>query len=142
MDVRSSDLGERPLPAADDFGAPFWAAAAEGRLLIQHCAACGHRQHYPRPLCTACGATPEWERASGRGTVHTFTIIRQNGAPPFRDELPYVVAVVELEEGPRMLSNVTGCAPEDVHVGMEVVAYAVRVDGDIALPFWEPSPER
>jgi len=140
MEVREIDLGPRPTPAADDFGAPFWTAAAEGRLLIQHCPACGHRQHYPRALCTECGATPEWEEASGRGTVHTYTVIRQNGAQPFRDELPYVVAVIDLEEGPRMMSNLTGCPPDEVRIGMEVVAYAVLIGEGIALSFWEPAP--
>jgi uncharacterized OB-fold protein len=72
--------------------------------------------------------------------VHTYTVIRQNGAQPFRDELPYVVAVIDLEEGPRMMSNLTGCSPAEVRIGMEVVAYAVPIGEGIALPFWEPAP--
>jgi uncharacterized OB-fold protein len=96
----------KPLPAPDGVSAPFWKAAAEGRLLIQRCPACGHRQFYPRALCTACGADPEWMEASGRGTVHTFTIVRQHGQRGFKEELPYVVAIIELEEGPRMMGNV------------------------------------
>jgi uncharacterized protein len=117
----------------------FWSAASEGRLVIQHCPACGARQHYPRQLCATCGGEPEWEEASGNGVVHTFTIVRQNGAKPFTDELPYVVAMIELAEGPRMMGNVTGCAPDDVTVGMPVRAYAIRVEDNLAVPFWEPA---
>ena len=82
---------------------------AEGRLLIQECPKCGHRQWYPRALCTACGADPEWLECSGRGTVHTFTSSASRGCAPFQDELPYVIAMVELDEGPLMFGNVTDC---------------------------------
>ena len=139
MDIRKPGGWYRPIPAAEGIAAEFWTSAAGGRLLIQRCPACGARQFYPRPVCMTCGADPEWEEASGRGVVHTFTVIRQNGARPFRDELPYVVAMIELVEGPRMMGNVTGCAPDEVTVGMPVVAYAVMVEEGIAVPFWEPA---
>jgi len=129
----------RPLPRPDNVTAPYWEAAARRELLIQRCPACGHRQFYPRALCTVCGANPEWERASGHGTVHTFTVIRQNYAKPFRDELPYVVAMIELDEGPMMMSNVTHCAPDDVRIGMAVEAYFVTADDDIGVPFFRPA---
>ena len=119
--------------------APFWEAAARGELLYQECPTCGHRQFYPRALCTACGADPEWAEASGRGTVHTFTVVRQYGTPPFKDELPYVVAVIELDEGVRMIGNVTDCAVDAVRVGMAVEAYAVEFELGLALPFWRPA---
>jgi uncharacterized protein len=90
-------------------------------------------------VCASCGETPEWEEASGDGVVHTFTIVRQNGAKPFNAELPYVVAMIELPEGPRMMGNVTGCDPEAVTVGMAVRAYAVKVEDGVAVPFWEPA---
>jgi hypothetical protein len=138
MDVRSVETWERPIPAGGNVVGEFWSAAADGRLLVQRCAACGTRQFYPRQVCATCGSTPEWEQASGRGVVHTFTIVRQNGAKPFSAELPYVVAIVELEEGPRMMGNVTGCAAEDVTVGMAVHAYAVKIEEGLAVPFWEP----
>jgi uncharacterized OB-fold protein len=139
MDVRSVETWERPIPAGGNVVGEFWSAAAQGRLLIQHCPTCGARQFYPRQVCATCGAEPEWEQASGSGVVHTFTVVRQNGATPFKDELPYVVAMIELAEGPRMMGNVTGCAPEDVTVGMAVRAYAVKIEDDLAIPFWEPA---
>jgi uncharacterized OB-fold protein len=138
MDVQRDRPWERPLPAPDRVSAPFWAAADEGRLLYQECPACNHRQFYPRAVCTACGADPEWAEASGRGVVHTYTVVRQYGAPPFRDELPYVVAMIELEEGVRMLGNVTDCDVDAVEIGMPVQAYAIAVAEGVAVPFWRP----
>lgn len=112
-------LDGRPLPAADHVSQTYWEAAARGELLFQECASCQHRQFYPRAMCTACGGDTEWRPASGRGTVHTFTVVRQNLAVPFGEWLPYVVAIVELEEGPRMMSNLTHCEPDDVHIGID-----------------------
>lgn len=128
----------KPLPDADAVSAPFWQAAAEGRLLIQECPACHHRQHYPRALCTACAATPEWLECSGRGTVYTFTVVRQYGARPFRDELPYVIAMVEIEEGLLVFGSVTDCDVESMHIGMPVEAHFVKAADDIGIPYWRP----
>ena len=138
MDVVRGTSWKKPLPEHDPVFAPFWEAAADGRLLYQECPACGNRQFYPRALCTACGADPAWAEASGRGTVHTFTIVRQYGAPPFKDELPYVVAVIELDEGVKMIGNVTDCAVDAVFVGMAVEAYAVEAAERVGVPFWRP----
>jgi hypothetical protein len=136
MEVVNAPEWKRPLPEPDAVTRPFWEAAAQGRLLYQRCSACGHRQFYPRAICTACGATPEWAESSGQGTVHTFTVVRQYGAPPFSNELPYVVAMIELEEGVRMMGQVTGCPVDEVRVGMPVQAYAVRADEAIGVVFW------
>jgi uncharacterized OB-fold protein len=129
-------VSTRPLPELDNVSTTFWNAAAEGKVLYQECPSCGHRQFYPRAMCTVCAAEPEWKEASGLGTVHTFTIIRQNWAPPFSEELPYVVAMIELDEGVRMMTNVTGCPVEDVHIGMRVEAYAERVEDGVGILFW------
>ena len=139
MEVRTVDTWEKPIPDGGNVIGEFWQAAAEGRLLIQRCPSCGTRQFYPRLVCVTCGAEPEWEEVSGDGVVHTCTVVRQNGAKPFSAELPYVVAMIELPEGPRMMGNVTGCAVEDVAVGMAVRAYAVRIEDGLAIPFWEPA---
>jgi uncharacterized OB-fold protein len=137
-DVVSVEEWTKPLPLADDVTAPYWKAAAEGRLLIQQCPVCGHRQWYPRALCTACGADPEWLECSGRGQVHTFTVVRQMGMAPFRDELPYAIAMVELEEGPMVYGNVTGCAVDDVAIGMPVEVWFTRAEDEIGIPSWRP----
>ncbi len=140
MDVIRVDESEwkKPLPAPDDGEKAFYEAAACGELRFHQCPACNHRQFYPRPLCTACGADPEWAVASGRGRVHTFTVVRQNFAAGFKDELPYVVAMIDLDEGVRMMGTITGCAVEDVAVDMPVEAYAIAVEEDLAIPFWRP----
>ena len=140
MEVVRGQEWKRALPDPDASERPFFEAAARGELRYQRCPACSHAQFYPRAVCTACGADPAWATASGRGTIHTFTVVRQNFMPPFKDELPYVVAMVELAEGVRMMGNVTGCAPEDVHVGMAVEAYAVECEEGLAVPFWRPAP--
>jgi uncharacterized OB-fold protein len=138
MEVVKVDAWEKPLPRPDAISRTFWEAAAQGRLLFQQCPRCGHRQFYPRALCTACGADPAWAEASGRGEVHTFTVVRQMGLRAFRDELPYVVAMIELEEGVRMLGNVTDCPVEAVRVGLPVEAYALLADEGLGIPYWRP----
>jgi uncharacterized OB-fold protein len=136
MEVVRGRKWERPQLAPSRAERPFFEAAARGELLYQQCPACGHRQFYPRVVCTACGGAPDWATASGRGKVHTYTIVRQNGSMPFRDELPYVVAMIDLDEGVRMMGNVTGCSPESVRVGQRVEAYAVECGDGMAVPFW------
>ena len=130
-----SEPKPRPQPIVDPDAEPFWNAAKEGRLLVQRCGACGKAQLYGRASCTSCHSTDvAWEEASGRGTVHTFTVIRQHFARPFREMVPYVVALVDLDEGARLMSNVTGVDPEDVQIGMTV---KVRFEED--LPMFEPA---
>jgi uncharacterized OB-fold protein len=138
MEVIRGQEWRRPIPDPDGTQRPFFEAAARGELRYQRCADCGHAQFYPRAVCTDCGASPGWVTASGRGTVYTFTVVRQNLMPPFAEQLPYVVAMIELEEGVRMLTNVSDCAPEDVHVGLAVEAYAVECEEGLAVPFWRP----
>lgn len=137
-DPGAPPLEERPLPDADHVSAVYWEAAASGTLLYQQCPSCEHRQFYPRAMCTSCGGDTEWAQASGRGTIHTYTVIRQNWAMPFRELQPYVVAMIELEEGPRMMTNVTDVEIDDVHIGMPVECYVVEVEDRLGLPFWRP----
>jgi uncharacterized OB-fold protein len=134
--VDHTDTWVKPIPDVDPLSREYFKAASDGTLLIQRCPACGHAQHYPRLVCERCAATPEWEAASGRGTVYTFTVIRQAGMPGYADELPYVVALVDLDEGPRLMGNITGCDPADVHIGQPVAAYVVRIAADIGLVEW------
>ena len=139
MEVVKIEEWNKSLPDPDATARPFYEAASRGDLLYQQCPTCEHRQFYPRAVCTACGADPEWATASGRGSVYTFTIVRQNYAKGFKDELPYAVAMVELEEGVKMLGRLTDCAVDDVRVGMKLEAYALEVEEGFALPFWRPA---
>lgn len=137
MEVKTDIEYNRPLPDMDGVSEVYWKGAAEGRLLIQRCTTCSKLQFYPRGLCIHCGGEPEWIEASGKGTVHTFTVIRQYHASPFKEKLPYVVAIIELEEGVRMMGNITDCDVDAVRIGMGVEAYAVNVaEEGIAVPFW------
>ncbi|QEU97541.1 hypothetical protein CP970_24615 [Streptomyces kanamyceticus] len=99
------------LPEADAFTRPYWDAAAEGRLLIRRCGACGAAHHYPREFCPHCWSEDvTWERASGRATLYTWSVVHRNDLPPFGSRVPYVAAVVDLAEGPRMMTEIVGCA--------------------------------
>jgi len=138
-DVTAVDEWTKPLPQPDAISGPYWQAAAEGRLLIQECPKCGNRQWYPRALCTKCGADPEWLETAGRGTLHTFTIVRQNGARPFRDELPYAVGMVELDEGPMIFGGITDCPVDDVHIGMALEVHFLKATDDVGIPYWRPA---
>lgn len=132
------------LPQPDPETEPYWDAAREGRLLIKRCTACGKPFFYPRTYCPSCwSADTEWIEASGLGTVYTFTVVHQNDLPPFNDRVPYVVAIVELQEGVRMTANVEGIAPEDVRCDMAVrVSFreeARSEDDVVALPVFRPA---
>jgi len=129
----------RPAPVADAETEPYWQAANEGRLVVQRCTSCGHHQLYPRWRCLRCRGEVEWVDASGGGTVYSFTIVRQNFARPFRDLLPYVVALVDLDEGPRVMTNVVGCDPDDVRIGMPVRVRFEAVNDESSIPLFEPA---
>lgn len=130
----------RPLPRPSEQSAEFWAATADGRFLIQRCAGCGAAVFYPRVNCPECGSTDlAAEDASGRGTVYTYTVARRPTHRAFAEAGPYVIAIVELEEGPHVTTNIVGCDPDDVTIGMPVeVTFADEVDG-IAIPLFRPS---
>ena len=100
---------DRPRPIPDALTQPYWDAAAEGRLLVQRCDACERHQWYPRAHCVVCGAAdPAWVEAKGTGRLHTFTVLEKTPNPEFQGELPYVLAIVQLDEGVRVAANVVG----------------------------------
>jgi uncharacterized OB-fold protein len=105
------------------------------------CGACGEAHYYPRPFCPRCGSDDvSWEQASGRATLYTWSVVHQNDLPPFRDKLPYVAAVVDLDEGPRMMTNVVGTDPEALRVGMRLeVTFEELADG-FHIPVFRPVP--
>jgi uncharacterized OB-fold protein len=119
------------IPTIDPASAPYWAAAREGRLLIAKCASCQRVHHYPRALCPHCWSEDVAPvQASGRGTLYTFSTVYVNDLEPFRQRLPYVAALVELDEGPRLMTTIEGADPADLRVGMPVVAGFRPVDED------------
>src|SRR5206468_181305 len=130
----------RPRPAISQDTAFFWEGAARGELLMQRCRMCGTLRHPPGPMCPSCGSQ-EWDtlRSTGRGEVYSFVVYHYPVIPPF--EPPYVVALIALEEGVRMVSNVIDVEPEDVRIGMPVDVRFVAVDEELTLPMFVPRGE-
>ena len=127
----------RPRPALTQDNTFFFDGARQGRLLIQRCGSCGVLRHPPRPACAECRSF-EWDtvEASGRGTVYSFVVVHHPQVPAF--DYPLAVAVVELEEGTRLVANITGVGPEAVHIGMPVTVDFVAVDDELTLPMFRP----
>lgn len=123
----------RPVISRDT--AFFWEGTAAGELRIQRCGACAVLRHPPGPMCPRCGATqPEYVVASGRGEVYSY-VVHHHPPVPGRT-LPFVIALVELEEGVRLLAELIDLSPEDVRVGVPVRVSFVRVDEELTLPVW------
>jgi uncharacterized OB-fold protein len=134
-----SEVPARPAPEITGHAAPFWAAARDGRLVIQHCPACGHFQHYPRPWCTNClHEAPEFVESSGEGTIYTFTVIRRSPLPAFAARVPYVLAFVDLDEGVRLVTNVVDCDPDAVRIGQRVRARFEAIDDEHTIVVFAP----
>jgi uncharacterized protein len=128
----------RPRPALTHDNAFWFEGARAGRLLIQRCASCGRLRHPPRPMCKACRSL-QWDtvEASGRGSVHSYVVNHHPRVPAF--DYPLLVALIDLEEGTRLVSNLIEVEPDDVKVGMPVVATFVRFDDDLTLPQFRPA---
>jgi uncharacterized OB-fold protein/acyl dehydratase len=133
-----SQAARRPRPAINRDNAFFWEGIDRAELLIQRCASCGRLRHPPGPMCPSCRSL-EWDTvvSSGRGSVYSFVVPHHPQVAAF--EYPYVVALVQLEEGTRLVSNVVGVEPEDVHVGMPVAVEFVAVDDELTLPQFRPT---
>lgn len=125
----------KPVPQPTALSQPFWDGAREGRLLVQHCLSCGHIQHYPRDLCTGCwSAELEFRQVSGSGSVYTFSVVHRPPAPEFADT-PYVVGLVDLDEGVRMLARIEAADIDSIRIGSRVHAM-FESRGDAAVPFF------
>lgn len=123
----SADWSDNPpwvVPLPNDEDREYWEGAGRGELRLQRCLDCKLHQHYPRAICTHCGGDSlEFVTASGFGTIYSFTVIRKNGIPPFRDRVPFVVAAVDLDEaGARVLASMPSLAPDDARIGAQVRA--------------------
>lgn len=127
-------------PEADDFTRPFWEAAGDGRLLIRRCRACAKAHHYPREFCPHCWSEDvEWEGASGRATLYTWSVVHRNDLPPFGARVPYTAAVVGLAEGPRMMTEIVECPEDGLSVGMELEVTFRRENDEAAVPVFRPA---
>lgn len=128
------------LPVPDSTSAPYWQAAREGRLLIQRCSDCGGFFSYARPFCPVCWSEEvSWVQASGAATLYTWSVVRVNDLPAFKDLVPYAAAIVDLAEGPRVATIVTECPPERLHIGMPLTVDFWPADDQIAVPVFRPA---
>jgi uncharacterized OB-fold protein len=128
------------LPTIEPETQPFWDAAREGKLLLRRCTSCGKPHSYPRPFCPFCWSEDvPWEEASGRATLYTWSTIFMNDLPPFGSKIPYVAAAVDLEEGPRVMSNIVGVEPDQLQAGMALVVDFEALNDDISAPVFRPA---
>ena len=123
-----------PEPFVNADSEPYWSAAKEGRLVLQKCKDCGHLDFMPRHVCPACWSENRtWVDAQGTGIVHSFSIVHRAPLPAFRADCPYVVALIELAEGPRMMTNIVGDGALDVAIG-DPVDLCFEDRGDTCVP--------
>ena len=131
----------KALPTITPLTQPFWEAAKDHRLTVQACQECGLHLWYPKPWCTECGSRDlKWKDVDGKGKVYSFTIIRQvvQNSLAFESDLPFVLAIIELDQGPRFIAPLTGVKLEEVKIGMRVKVTFPDTAGDICLPKFEP----
>ena len=130
----------KPVPEITESTRPYWEGCKAKKLLLPKCEACGEIFFFPNHFCPACLSDDlVWIESSGKGVVHTFTIISRPPSDEFAADVPYVVAIIELEEGPRMMSNIIGIAPDQVRVGMPVKVVFEEVTEDVTLPKFRPA---
>lgn len=126
-----------PLPRPTALSSPHWDGARAGRLRVQKCLDCGVHVFIPQPCCTSCmGSRLEWVDSSGRGTLYSYTIVHRPQQPAF--EVPYAVAIVQLEEGWHMLSNLIDVELEKIEVGMPLEVVFHEMQDGITLPLFRP----
>jgi uncharacterized OB-fold protein len=133
-------MPRRPLPQPTPETREFWEGAKRHELRIQRCRSCGQAYFFPRPFCPDCSSRDvEWFTASGRAKLHTYVIV-ERGAPGFQDAVPYSIAIVQLEEGPHMMTNIVGVeqTPEALQVDMPLEVTFEEQNEQITLPFFRP----
>ena len=129
----------KPLPVPSKWSQPFWDGTRQHKLLFKRCSKCGTIDHPPYLYCTECWAEEhEWVQASGKGEIYAFTTCLLGAPPAFTDDQPFTLAVVDLPEGPRMLSTIIEAKPEELTIGMEVEVVFDKVTEEITLPRFRP----
>ena len=131
---------QKPLPGINELNRPYWEAAKKHELVLQKCQQCGHYRYPPGESCPSCLSDKlEWVKASGRGTVYTWTVFHQVYHPSFAEDAPYTVVAVELEEGPRMVTSLMDCKTEDMRIDMPVEVTFDDITEEITLPKFRPA---
>ena len=126
---------KKPLPVIDEDTAPYWKYCRQHELRMQKCTECSHIRFPAGILCPACHCMDaEWVKLSGRGTIFSYVVFRKAYHPAYEDEIPYVVAVIQLDEGPRMESNIIDADVNEIKIGMPVKLFFEDVTDEISLP--------
>lgn len=129
----------RPVPKLRGEEQVYFSEAKAGRLVYQHCLDCGANIFYPRSVCTTCmSESLEYLPSSGKGVIYSFTTLHLPGHPAFKDEVPYTVVLVTLEEGVRVLADLADCDPDEVHVDMPVEVFFEDVNEEFTVPRFRP----
>jgi uncharacterized protein len=125
----------KPLPVINEDNRRFYEFTAKHELRMQQCSQCGYIRFPSSFICPKCHATEhEWTRLSGRGTIYSYAVYRTAYHPAFENEIPYFVTIIDLAEGPSLESNVTGCQPEVLKIGLPVEVYFEDINEEIAIP--------
>lgn len=131
----------KPLPDITDQTRPFWAAAREGRLVMQKCKKCGISNFHPKPWCIECGCRElAWTQTLPLGTVYSHTVsntVAMN-SPAWEEDLPVILCLIDVDGGARMYAQVTHCRPEDIHIGMRVHVHFEEINAEISIPKFRP----
>jgi len=131
-----------PIPVPNFDNAGFWDGCRQRELRVQRCTSCGGVRHPPRPMCPQCNSVEfEWMKTSGRGTIYSFTIVHGPTLPAFQERAPHNVVVVELDEGPYIVSNVVECAPSALRIGARVEVTFSEVSESLTLPLFRLVPD-
>jgi uncharacterized protein len=130
-----NEIYRKPVPDISNDTRPYWDGLKAGRLMLQRCADCGKVRHYPRPMCDGCySMNVDWVQSTGKGTVHSYTISHHPFHPGFKEELPFVLITVDLEEGVRLNAQARGISAEEVRVGLSVkIGFEVATE-EFSLP--------
>ena len=131
---------DKPLPVVDDLNRPHWEAAKKHQFLVQRCQDCGHMWFPPVPNCTTCLSTHyDWVPVKGTGKVHSFIVYHQGWLPGYLKSTPYNVAIVQLDEGPRLINNIVGIDNDDIKVDMPVEVTYEDISPEVTIPRFKPA---
>lgn len=134
-----SEAYQKPIPAIQPWTEDFWKGTKQDKLLIQHCKDCDAIIFYPRKQCPECWSRNlDWKEASGKAVVYTYSVMLDMVEPKFWEDLPYILAMVDLEEGIRMTTRIVDCKPENVKIGMEVEVVFQEITKECSLPMFRP----
>lgn len=140
MTTQTTETYDKLVPTPSIDSQPYWDGLKEHKLKLQKCANCGKVRHYPRPVCDSCWSMEvDWIEASGKGTVHSWTVSYHAFLPAYKKELPIILVTVDLAEGVRMNSQLKGAKPEDLKLGMPVEVIYEDATDTLTLPMFRPA---